>query len=469
MGCTGSKDAPAKTTVSKPATTKSVAVIGTIYGHQFSQPARSVQWYNEYAKKNLDVKFVDLFSGEQKKPEFVAKFPAGQVPAYEEGTFKLSESAAILSYLAEGDAIVPSDAKEAARVEQMLATHLAKARKLSIEIIMPLFFVEEDKEALIAKGIETVQPILKFYDDLLSKQAYLAGDKLSLADFLFAPEVDQFLILEPALKTNVIGNFKSIVSYLDRLRKVDGYNASFTVASDFFKAVSAAKAAEAATKPKPEVAIYGHQFSQPARSVQWYNEYAKKNIDVKIVDLFAGEHKAPEFVAKFPAGQVPAFEEGDFKLGESAAILSYLARNDAIVPSDAKEAARVEQMLATHLAKARKLSIEIIMPLFFVEEDKEALIAKGIEAVQPILKFYDDLLSKQAYLAGDKLSLADFLFAPEVDQFLILEPALKTNVIGNFKSIVSYLERLRKVDGYNANFTVASDFFKAVSAAKAAQ
>ena len=442
---------------------------GTIYGHQFSQPARSVQWYNDYAKKNLDVKFVDLFTGEHKKPEFVAKFPAGQVPAYEEGAFKLGESAAILSYLASGDAIVPSDRQAAALVKQMIATHLAKARKLTIEIIVPLFFVEENKEGLIAKGIEAVQPVLKYYDDLLSKQNFLAGDKLSLADFLFAPEVDQFLILEPALKTNVIGKYKSIVSYLDRLRKVDGYNANFTVASDFFKAVSAAKAAEAAAKPKPEVAIYGHQFSQPARSVQWYNDYAKKNIDVKNVDLFTGEHKKPEFVAKFPAAQVPAYEEGDFKLGESAAILSYLARNDAIVPTDAKQSARVNQLLATHLAKARKLTIEIIVPLFFVEEDKEALIAKGIEAVQPVLKYYDDLLSKQDFLAGDKLSLADFLFAPEVDQFLILEPALKTNVIGDYKSIVSYLDRLRKVDGYNANFTVASDFFKAVSAAKAAE
>ena len=440
----------------------------TIFGHQFSQPARAVQWYNDYAKKGAAVKYVDLFAGEQKAPEFVAKFPAGQVPAYEEGGFTLAESAAILNYLANGDAIVPTDAKQRARVNQMLAMHLAKATKLSLEITRPLFFVEENKEALIAKGIENVQPILKYYDDLLSKQAYLAGDNLSLADFLFAPQVDQFLILEPALKTNVIGKSRSILAYIQRLRRVDGYVANFDTAAEFFKAVSAAKAAQAAAQPKPTPTIYGHQFSQPARAVQWYNDYAKKGAAVKYVDLFAGEQKAPEFVAKFPAGQVPAYEEGDFTLAESAAILAYVARGDAIVPTDAKEKANVDQMLAMHLAKATKLSLEITRPLFFVEENKEALIAKGIENVQPILKYYDDLLSKQAYLAGDKLSLADFLFAPQVDQFLILEPALKTNVIGKSRSILAYIQRLRRVDGYAANFDTAAEFFKAVSAAKAA-
>ena len=442
---------------------------GIIYGHELSQPARSVQWYNDYAKKGHTVKYVDLFAKAQKAPEFVAKFPAGQVPAFEEGDFMLAESAAILAYIAAGDAIVPSDRQAAARVTQMLATHLTKARLFTTEVISPLFFAEENKAGKIAKGIEAVQPVLKFYDGILSKQDYVAGDKLSLADFLFAPEVDQFLILEPALKTNVIGDYKSIVAYLERLRGVDGYTASFTTAAEFVKVASAAKAAKAAAEPKPEVTIYGHPFSQPARAVQWYNEYAKKEIAVKDIDLLAGEQKAPEFVAKFPAGQVPAFEEGDFRISESVAILSYLARHDAIVPSDAKEATRVTQMMATNVAKAHTLSIQIIIPFFFAEENKAELIAKGIEAVQPVLKFYDDILSKQDYVAGDKLSLADFLFAPEVDQFLILEPALKTNVIGDYKSIVAYLERLRGVDGYTANFQKAADFLEAASAAKAAK
>ncbi len=53
---------------------------------------------------------VDIFKGESRTPEFLAKNPAGKIPSLEleDGTV-LAESGAILWYLAEGTAFLPGD------------------------------------------------------------------------------------------------------------------------------------------------------------------------------------------------------------------------------------------------------------------------------------------------------------------------------------------------------------------------
>ena len=149
---------------------------------------------------------------------------------------------------------MPSDAKEAARVDDAVATVLTKAGRLSSEITAPLFFVKDSKTR-VAKGIETVQPILQFYETLLSKQDYVTGDTLSVADFLFAPEVDQLLIMAPVLQTQVLTGRVAIAAYLERMRQVDGYTAGFEVAKEYFEALQMPEKLSAVT---PAVLEHAH-------------------------------------------------------------------------------------------------------------------------------------------------------------------------------------------------------------------
>ena len=193
-----------------------------------------------------------------------------------------------------------------------------------------------------------------------------------------------------------------------------------------------------------------------ARSVAWYNAYAKKGHAVTNVRLRTCFSDGPECVA-----DALTYSEGDLTLTETGVVLRYVANKDAIVPTDALRAARVDDAMATVLAKAGKLFSEVIAPLFFAK-DSRTRVAKGIEAVEPILQFYETLLDKQAYVAGDRLSLADFVFAPEVDRFLIVAPALQAKVLDGRVSIAAYLERMRQVDGYTAGFEVAKAHFDAL-------
>ena len=64
---------------------------------------------------------LDIKRGETRTPEFLAKNPNGRIPLLEiPGQGFLAESHAIISYLAEGSALVPADRLERARMWQWL-------------------------------------------------------------------------------------------------------------------------------------------------------------------------------------------------------------------------------------------------------------------------------------------------------------------------------------------------------------
>jgi glutathione S-transferase len=64
---------------------------------------------------------IDIKRGESRTPEFLAKNPNGRIPLLEiPGQGFLAESHAIISYLAEGSALVPADRLDRARMWQWL-------------------------------------------------------------------------------------------------------------------------------------------------------------------------------------------------------------------------------------------------------------------------------------------------------------------------------------------------------------
>jgi len=64
------------------------------------------------------------------------------------------------------------------------------------------------------------------------------------------------------------------------------------------------------------------------------------------VDIFTGESRTPEHLARNPAGRTPVLVTDDgVPIAESGAILLYLARGSAMLPADPVEQARVTQWL----------------------------------------------------------------------------------------------------------------------------
>ena len=133
---------------------------------------------------------VDILRGDSQKPWFLAKNPAGQIPVLEldDGTC-LTESTAILFYVAEGSALLPTDRLARARVLQWMCFEQqnvdnvisrARFRRLYPDAVPTR---PEEFDAWWRHGTRA----LRILDQHLSSHTYLVNDQLSIADItLFA-------------------------------------------------------------------------------------------------------------------------------------------------------------------------------------------------------------------------------------------------------------------------------------------
>ncbi|MBD0362474.1 MAG: glutathione S-transferase N-terminal domain-containing protein, partial [Coleofasciculus sp. C3-bin4] len=137
--------------------------------------------------------------------------------------------------------------------------------------------------------------------------------------------------------------------------------------------------------------LYGGARSR-ASIVQWYLEELGVPYEFILLDMQAGEHRQPEYLAINPMGKVPAIVDGDFQLWESGAILFYLAQKYGKMPPSLEEQAKINQWI--HFGNAT------LAPGIFVEASRERETPK-------LLTPLNQILEKQPFLLGDELSVVD--------------------------------------------------------------
>src|ERR1043165_6477926 len=93
-----------------------------LYMHPVSTASRPVRLFVAEKKIPLEEVSVDLMTGEHYKDEYTAINPSRMVPALVDGDFKLTESAAILRFLANEFKApeYPSDHRKRAKVDEAL-------------------------------------------------------------------------------------------------------------------------------------------------------------------------------------------------------------------------------------------------------------------------------------------------------------------------------------------------------------
>ena len=168
-----------------------------LYCHPASTTSRIVMLYCAEEAPEVEFQIVDLFSGEHLKPEYAKINPNRLVPVLEDGDFRLTESSAILKYLADkkGSSSYPKDLRERARVNEMMDWFNSNIYKdIGYGLVYPQTFPthkrrsDEAQASTLAWGKEKAQDWLKILDEHLigPQRTYLCGDKITIADYLGA-------------------------------------------------------------------------------------------------------------------------------------------------------------------------------------------------------------------------------------------------------------------------------------------
>lgn len=126
---------------------------------------------------------INIRQGGQKAPDFVALNPNAKVPVLVDGVLTLTESAAILVYLAEKTGqLLPASGEGRARVFEQLFFHASGLGPAFGNVGFFRKFAPEPIPLAIDRFGGEAQRIIGLLDDLLGRQRFVAGEALSIAD-----------------------------------------------------------------------------------------------------------------------------------------------------------------------------------------------------------------------------------------------------------------------------------------------
>ncbi|XP_012671417.1 glutathione S-transferase theta-2 [Clupea harengus] len=172
-----------------------------VYLDLLSQPCRAVQIFLRCTTIPHTVKPVALRKGENKTSEFTKLNPMQKVPVMVDNGFVLTESDAILKYLATNYDVpehwYPRHPERRAKVNEYTAWHQTNTRPHAakvfiLEVLMPRMTGQPAEPTRVQKALVELSGTLdKLEDMFLKRQPFLCGDDISLADLLAVCEIMQ--------------------------------------------------------------------------------------------------------------------------------------------------------------------------------------------------------------------------------------------------------------------------------------
>jgi len=191
----------------------------TLYRHPLSGHSHRVEVLLSLLGLNAELVDVDLKQGAHKQPEYLAKNSFGQVPAIEDGDVTLSDSNAILIYLASKydtkRTWYPTDLVEQAHVQRFLSIAAGKlAFGPAAARLVNVFGAGLDHK----NAIETAHSLLATLETHLTGRDWLVSDKPTIADaanyayIAHAPEGDVSL-----------ENYPNLRAWINRFENLNGF------------------------------------------------------------------------------------------------------------------------------------------------------------------------------------------------------------------------------------------------------
>ena len=146
---------------------------------------------------------------------------------------------------------------------------------------------------------------------------------------------------------------------------------------------------------------------------------AEKKIEVELVEERYWEQD-PDFMRRNPAGKVPVLRLDGMMMSESAAICEYIEETrpePSLMPDDAVQRLEVRRLVSWF---DDKFHAEVTSKLLYERVNKKVMkqgypdsqnVKAGAKAIKYHLDYMTWLLDHRRWLAGDKMTLADFAAA----------------------------------------------------------
>lgn len=170
-----------------------------LYSDSMSTVCRGILLFIAEHQIDIEVNELRLFMGEHQTPEFMAINPNGTVPALVDGDLRLTESSAILKYLADrfGSTAYPATLAERARINAAMDWfNTGFYHWFGYDVVycrvLPKYALATPgaMEEYTARGYEMASRKLAVLNDhMLAGNAYVCGDTITLADYFGLPLV----------------------------------------------------------------------------------------------------------------------------------------------------------------------------------------------------------------------------------------------------------------------------------------
>lgn len=189
--------------------------------------------------------------------------------------------------------------------------------------------------------------------------------------------------------------------------------------------------------------IHHHPLSGHAHRVVLFASLLGLEHELVEVDLQAGAHKRPEFLALNPFGQVPALEDDGIALADSNAILVYLAKKAGRrdwLPEDALGAARVQRWLSVAAGEvAYGPAAARLVTVFGAAFNPDEVISRA----HALLGQLEQHLAGRDWLAADHPTIAD------VAIYSYVARAPEGNVaLSDYPAVNRFLRRIEALPGF---------------------
>ncbi len=209
-----------------------------LYMHPVSTTSRPVMQFVMDNNIDVELQVVDVLKGEQYGEAFSKVNPNHLIPVLEDGDFRLTESAAILRYLAEkiGSPAYPKDLRERARVNEALDWFNSNFyRDWGYGLVYPQVFPHLKREnaavqaAVVAWGHEKSKAWLQILNDhMIGSKPYLCGQQITIADYFGTALTTAGELIHCEFKA-----YPNIQRWLANMKKLPSYPKVYDVFNGF--------------------------------------------------------------------------------------------------------------------------------------------------------------------------------------------------------------------------------------------